>query len=137
MTLLTLIEEKINELGIDTRKVEADVWNLPAGERVSGVYVIFTRRDSYIGSSIDVWKRLRQNITDGNLCKKNGEEIIRVVVWVCGREYDARALERILLDSVKITLNGLSAKKIEKKKKERTGIWRIEVWKKYKRLKII
>lgn len=145
MNILKLVDQKMNEVcvevGIDYRKIDVDVWNLPAEHRVCGVYIIVTKRGIYIGSSIDIWKRLRNVITGGNLFKKNMEEIIGAVVYIVDNEYDARFLERALLDSDLNIVNRIISRKkgtgIKGGRIERTGIWRVGVWKRYKRLKII
>ena len=151
MDILKLVDKKINDIrisrglskGISVKKVNVDIWNIPTERRVCGVYIIVTRRCIYIGSSIDIWNRLRNVITGGNLCKKNMEEIIGAVVYIVDNEYNARFLERILLDS---DLNIVKRVGVRHGKKEtgingsrieKTGIWRVSVWKRYKRLKII
>lgn len=133
-----LIREKIENIGIDVRAIEnIDISNLPT-ERVCGVYVIVTNRIAYIGSSIDVFKRLRHNISDGNLCKKNLELIGCVNVYITENEGYARVLERILIEDTKpiLNINKGPGSRIEKKNIN-TGVWKAETWRRYKKLKII
>ena len=142
MTLSLWLRDKIEgariDAIIDIRTIEnIDISNLPT-ERVCGVYVIITKRIAYIGSSIDVFKRLRYNILDGNLCKKNLELIGCINVYITDNEHYARFLERILIEDIKPILNinkcpGSRTKIIG----ETTGIWQTETWSRYKKLKII
>lgn len=145
-----MVEDMGKELGINIIKFQTiDPMNIPTDKEI-GVYFIFTIKGTYIGSSINIFKRLKSNIRDGNLCKKNLEIIRSVHVCITNREEDARILEYALLDKIKPRLNikkGFESEihdyrenwnfGMKKPMEKPSGIWRPKVWRRYKKLNII
>lgn len=130
-TLSSLIDDKIDKINDETgiqiidKIKNIDIANIPH-DRYCGVYVIIAKKgDSYIGSSIDIFERLRAHILEGDLFRKNLQKIGCINVYITKNEYDARTVESILLEDIKPKLNILKGPGSRKKEKKKlTGIWR-------------